>query len=272
MSKSYSREEVVMPAALLRRYPEIIEWSIITAYRGSISHGLYVPNKESCSIDDKDIMSICIPPLSCYFGLREYGSRGTKEIKYREWDIVVYEFKKCIGLLRQGNPNILCILWMEPDDYLKVSPEGARLINARSLFVGRHVYHSFAGYARGQLHRMTHLAFQGYMGEKRKKLVQKFGYDVKNASHLIRLLRMGIEFLEEGRLYVKRKDAQDLLAIKQGKWPLAQVKEESNKLFRKAESAYKKSKLPLRPDEDKINALCVNILQNHFCNKENSIA
>lgn len=33
------------------------------------------------------------------------------------------------------------------------------------------------------------------MGEKRKQLVAKHGYDTKNASHLIRLLRMGMEFL-----------------------------------------------------------------------------
>ena len=262
MSKSYSREEVVMPAALLRRYPEIIEWSIITAYRGSISHGLYVPNKESCSIDDKDIMSICIPPLSCYFGLREYGSRGTKEIKYREWDIVVYEFKKCIGLLRQGNPNILCILWMEPDDYLKVSPEGARLINARSLFVGRHVYHSFAGYARGQLHRMTHGgAYNGHASAKRKELVQKYGYDCKNAAHLIRLLRMGIEFLKDGELSVLREDASQLLEIKRGEWSLEQVQKEAEHGFKLSEQAYINSTLPKAPDLTAINSLCVEIVR-----------
>lgn len=37
--------------------------------------------------------------------------------------------------------------------------------------------------------------FSGYMGEKRKAMVRKYQYDVKNAAHLIRLLRMGAEFL-----------------------------------------------------------------------------
>jgi DNA relaxase NicK len=46
----------------------------------------------------------------------------------------------------------------------------------------------------------------GYMGKKRRELVVRVGYDAKNAAHLIRLLRMGIEFLTEGTLYVERAD------------------------------------------------------------------
>jgi predicted nucleotidyltransferase len=41
--------------------------------------------------------------------------------------------------------------------------------------------------------------FSGYMGEKRKAMVRKYQYDVKNAAHLIRLLRMGAEFIETRR-------------------------------------------------------------------------
>lgn len=46
--------------------------------------------------------------------------------------------------------------------------------------------------------------FSGYMGEKRKAMVRKYQYDVKNAAHLIRLLRMGTEFLTTGELQVYR--------------------------------------------------------------------
>jgi len=42
------------------------------------------------------------------------------------------------------------------------------------------------------------------MGKKRRELVMRVGYDSKNAAHLIRLLRMGIEFLTEGTMYVER--------------------------------------------------------------------
>jgi hypothetical protein len=71
----------------------------------------------------------------------------------------------------------------------------------------------------------------GYMGQKRRELVRRVGYDAKNAAHLIRLLRMGIEFLTEGTMHVERADAPELLEIKRGAWPLEKVKAEAERLF-----------------------------------------
>ena len=101
---------------------------------------------------------------------------------------------------------------------------------------------------------------QGYMGAKRKALVDKFGYDTKNASHLIRLLRMGIEFLTDGVLYVERHDARQLLEIKRGEWTLEQVKTEADRLFKLADEAYIKSSLPKEVDRDAINDLCIDVV------------
>ena len=63
----------------------------------------------------------------------------------------------------------------------------------------------------------------GRMGAKRKELVEKFGYDTKNASHLIRLLKMGIEALTTGELLIERPDNNMLLEIKRGEWKLERV-------------------------------------------------
>lgn len=250
----------------LKEIPELSQWDILTGYRGSIAHGMYVPKSDPNSIDDKDIMSIIVPPKDYYLGLKKFGSKGTKEIKYNEWDIVIYEVKKFLGLLEKGNPNVLLMLWLDKTDYIKVTKEGELLISYKDLFVNKNVYHSFVGYAYSQLHRMTHCKHQGYMGEKRKRLVEKFGYDTKNASHLIRLLRMGIEFLIEGYLHVKRKDSSQLLEIKRGEWSLEQVKKEANHLFKLAEEAYVRSSLPNKPDTEKINELCIKILESKFKN------
>lgn len=97
--------------------------------------------------------------------------------------------------------------------------------------------------------------FSGYMGEKRKALVREFSYDVKNAAHLIRLLRMGIEFLETGVLRVLRPDAEELISIKQGKWTLEQVKDEAERLFARFKGI--DSPLPEDIDLDAVNQLLV---------------
>jgi hypothetical protein len=133
------------------------------------------------------------------------------------------------------------------------------LINKRDLFVSKRIYHSFVGYAYGQIKKMEHANFQGYMGSKRKALVEKFGYDCKNAAHAIRLLRMGIEFLKEGEFHVFRDDAPQLMEIKTGKWTLDQVKKEADHQFKRIESAYDECKLPKTPDHKKINELVMDM-------------
>src|ERR1041384_6121674 len=108
--------------------------------------------------------------------------------------------------------------------------------------------------------KLHHEHFSGYMGEKRKAMVRKYQYDVKNAAHLIRLLRMGIEFLETGQLKVFRtSDADELKRIKRGGWTLDQVKEQADQLFATIEQVRARSPLPPGPDEAGANALLMNI-------------
>ncbi len=238
--------------------------AILIGYRGSIAHGMYVPQNDPNSIDDKDILSVVIPSINHYFGLENWGSDGVKELFRNEWDCVGYELRKFVRLLCKGNPNVLGMLWLEREDYLLISDVGKILIENRNLFATRKAYHSFIGYAHGQIHRMTHCKYEGYMGEKRKALVDKYGWDCKNGQHCIRLLRMGIEFMTEGILHVKRQDASQLLEIKKGEWSLEQVKKEADRLFILAEESYVRSSLPNDVDMDKVNEMLTDILQNSF--------
>jgi uncharacterized protein len=250
-----------VPSDILRDNPGAGEWAILHGYRGSIAHGMYEPSTEPNSIDDKDTMAVCVPPVDHYYGLEEFGSRGTQEIKRGEWDIVVYEARKAVRLLAQGNPNVFSLLWLPEDLYIARTAAGEHLLRNRDVFVGRHVYESFVGYAAGELYRMEHNAYNGYMGEKRKALVQKHGYDTKNAAHLIRLLRTGIEFLHDGELNVMRHDAAELLAIKHGEWTLERIKGEAEGLFRRAHDVYDRSALPARPDPVRVNVVCRTIVE-----------
>ena len=134
--------------------PELSEWNILSGYRGSVAHGLYIPPKEPTSIDDKDVMGVCVLPIEYYFGLKEYHSHGTKEIKQDEWDVVIYEARKFIRMLAQGNPNVLTMLWLDKNHYLKIAPAGQMILDSRKLFVGRHVYKAFTGYAYSQLSKV----------------------------------------------------------------------------------------------------------------------
>lgn len=252
---------MIFPEALRREHACLGQGTaILLAYRGSIAHGTYEPSSEPGSIDDKDAIAVAVPGLDHYIGQRQFGSRGTVEIVRDPWDIVVYEARKAIHLLAKGNPNVLAMLWLERPLYIDLTPPGERLLEARDLFASRSTFHSFTGYAHAQLLKMERGAFKGYMGEKRQRLVEQHGYDTKNAAHLIRLLRMGVEFLRDGELQVTRPDASELLAIKHGEWTLERVKLEAERLFRHAEDAHAASTLPDKPDPDAINTLTVDVI------------
>lgn len=233
----------------------------LLGYRGSIAHGTYIPSTDPNSVDDKDVMGIFIGEKEHYLG---FGAREVFERKMNEWDVVLYEIRKFIRLLLKNNPNVLMMLWLPEKYYLHKSEYGEMLIKNRDIFVSKQAYHSFSGYAYGQFKRMTNFKFEGYMGEKRKQLVEKFGYDTKNASHLIRILKMGIEFLVEGNLYVEREDASQLISIKKGEWTLEQVKREAEKLFNLAQEVYVQSKLPDKPDWERAEKLLMFMLEAKF--------
>ena len=239
---------------------DIEKHTILLGYRGSISHGTFIPTEKE-GFDDKDTLGILIPSEKYFFGLNKFDQIERKE---DEWDTVIYSIQKMFKLLLQSNPNVLCLLWLSPEDYIKKTELGQRIIDSRNIFVSKMAYHSFSGYAYAKLSEMTKNEFKGYMGEKRKALVDKVGYDSKNASHLIRLLRMGYEFLIEGELYVKRKDAPELIDIKKGLWPLEKVKETAEKEFELVKQAYINSTLPDKPDYEKAEKLCIGIIKDFF--------
>lgn len=246
---------------LTQLYPALREWNCLEVWRGSVAHGTCVPNDDPLSIDDKDLIGICIPPAEYYVGLRDFGSRGTEEIISDPWDVVIYEHRKALRLLAKGNPNMLCMLWAPPEFTTHYTAAGEALLACRELFATKAAYPAFRGYAQSQLKKMQKGVYHGYMGEKRKALVDQFGYDTKNASHLIRILRQGIGFMRYGELEVYRSDAEEPLEIKRGVFTYEQVKEHAESLDWGLQEAGRVSPLPEEPDWDAINKLAVHMYE-----------
>lgn len=87
--------------------------------------------------------------------------------------------------------------------------------------------------------------------EKRSELEELHGYDTKHAAHLVRLLRMGTEILDQGVVQVWRPDAQDLLDIRAGKWKYDDIVAYAEDLDDNIRNnLYKTSQLRHSPDFD----------------------
>jgi len=249
---------------LLEMFPDN---TILAGYRGSISHNTYVPKDMPNSSDDIDLMGVFMPPAKSYLGLDT--PKEVKETMLNEYDLVSYEFKKTVRMLLKSNPNIMPILWLKKDHYLKKTFYGRALLDNRDLFSSKAAYNAYTGYAHSELLKINKTEFKGYMGAKRKKLVEMYGYDCKHASHSIRLLRMGVEFLDTGVLNVYReKDASELVDIKTGKWTIDEVKDEANRLFSLAKSQVDKSPLPKVPDVEAVNKIVEEIVYDHINNEK----
>ena len=106
------------------------------------------------------------------------------------------------------------------------------------------------------------------MGEKRKAVVDKYGYDTKNAATLIRLLRQGIEVLKTGEIQVYRTTDRDfLIDIKTGKFTLNEIQKFADIEFKKLDKAYDTSKVQLDNSKHKINELLVDVLKTELYEK-----
>lgn len=130
------------------------------------------------------------------------------------------------------------------------------LIGNSGNFYSQDVIHSFLIDAN----KIQSKYFAGYMGEKRKALVRKYGFDTKNAAHLIRLMTMCVEFLSTRVMNVYREDDGDYIrAIKSGKYTLEEVKNRANELFELAVQEKSASLLPDEPDTDAIDRLTIQV-------------
>lgn len=236
---------------------------ILDGYRGSQAHGTYVPPEDPASVDDIDYMGVFVMPMEYYLGLDGYHRRcDVTESFIGPVDRVNYEARKFVHLLSGCNPNVLALVYNKPEHYMVLHPAGKLLIEHRNVFLARRrIFETFGGYASNQLKRMTHIKFEGYMGAKRKALVERHGYDCKNASHCIRLLKMGIELLTSGALQVYREHDRNLLIdIKKGKYALAEVQLMADRLFSDLNAAFDQSTLLMENDMQAINDLLVRVI------------
>ncbi len=96
--------------------------------------------------------------------------------------------------------------------------------------------------------------------KKRAVLEEKFGYDCKHASHLVRLMRMGKEILETGKVIVFRPDREELKAIRNGAWKYEAIEEYADKMEKEIMAI--KSSLPNEPNRPALDKLCINVIEN----------
>lgn len=252
---------------------------------GSECHGIQLEGT-----GDTDMMGVCVEPPEYVIGLCRFEQHiyRTAEERQRhnsdadqryhgrtprsepgDVDLVIYSLRKYASLAAKGNPSILLLLFAEPNH---TTTWGKRLQDNAHLFASREAGARFLGYLQAQRQRL--LGERGQMRVTRTELVDRHGFDVKFASHAIRLGYQGGEFLTSGRITLPMDDGRDYcLAVRRGEIPLSEVVEHiaileefvarlafgPSGLNGKRDLRDGLSPLPERPDRTAIDKLLVEI-------------
>lgn len=236
---------------------------------GSFAYGV------SSDMSDVDIYGFCIPPKDIVFphtggeifGFGKQKKRFENYQKHhikdpnleREYDIDIFNIVKYFNLVMQNNPNMIDSLFVPERCVIHSTSIGRMVREKRKIFLHKGCIHTYRGYSFAQLHKIEVKNPTG----KRKELIEKFGYDVKFAYHIVRLLLEVEQILIEQDLNLER-NSEILKSIRRGDWTLEQIKEWFYNKEKQLEELYNKSTLSWGPDEDSIKELLLNCLEHHY--------
>ena len=99
---------------------------------------------------------------------------------------------------------------------------------------------------------------------ERAKLEEKFGFDTKHGSHLLRLISEGEELLTTGFITFPRPDSKFLLEVKNGKYKYEELEDLLEKYDEKFNEFYETSPLPRSADRNKIDELCIKLVKSNL--------
>ena len=249
--------------------PDFIPSSIVLeAIVGSEAYG--------CAGDfsDTDIVGICIPPEQIVFPhMNGYiNGFGTPPPKFEQYqnnhiggnhDITVYNIVKFFNLCLNNNPNIIDVLFTSRD-FLSVNKIGEVIVRNRHKFLSKKCYTTFNGYAYAQLKKLNNI--NNKVSPKRLESIRKYGYDVKFAYHIVRLM-LECEQLLGGDLILD-KDNEIYTSIRNGEWKKENIINFFEIKRRELKELRDMSCLPEKPDEKKIKEILTDCLLMYYSNEE----
>ena len=236
---------------------------------GSMAYGVSKDNS------DIDLYAVTIPPKKEVFPhldgyIDGFGAKPKKfEVfqKHRvidgkqNFDITIYSIIKYFNLILDNNPNMIDSLFV-PMSCITYSNQIGEILRAnKELFLHKGCYKKFIGYAFSQFRKIKNKT--GAINEKRRKTIERCGYDTKYAYHLIRLLLECEEILMHGTLTLDA-NIEILSSIRNWDWTLERVEEWFVQKELGLGNLYINSKLREVPEFDKIKEILMSCLEVYY--------
>lgn len=207
--------------------------TILAVVVGSRAYGLHGPDS------DHERRGVHAAPTRAFWHLDKPPTHleGPRDEQF-SWEI-----ERFCELALQANPTVLETLWSPLIEHLTPT-DGQDLISVRDAFLSRRVADTYGAYARSQLTRL------------RNRHERTGTVNHKQAMHMIRLLLAGAHTLRTGDILVDVSHLRtELLAVKTGTMPLAEVLGWADRAQADLDAAARTTTLPERPDRDRVDAL-----------------
>ena len=204
-------------------------------YRGLAGSQMYGTAIEE---SDEDYIEVYTPYLSQIFGLSDKFKGYTHKVTDDE-DAQRFNVNKFMMLILKGNPNALETLFAPAHQVKKCTTEFYHLTkNIKEVLNRRLIYKSHVGFAKHQLAKMC--VQNKKAGERRRKLIAEYGYDVKYAAHAVRLVAQCRELLSSGRIQFPYSSQRVFLlkSIRNGKYNLQEVQNIFDNMMQKLDRFY----------------------------------
>jgi len=258
-------------------YPIFLENSIhYLTIMGSYAYG--VNNDDS----DNDVYGFCIPPKEYIFPhlngeIEGFGKKSPRfncwqkhnifdNVTKKEYDFNIYNIVDYFNLCMECNPNMIDSLFTDRKCVIYTSKIGEIVKENRKIFLHKGAWHRFKGYGYSQLHKIKSKNPEG----SRKELVEKYGYDVKFAYHVVRLMNEVEQILIEHDIDLIKNNEQ-LKEIRRGEWKIDQIFDYFTHKEKNLEQLYINSTLPPYPDEQKIKQLLLSCLSMVYENVDSMV-
>lgn len=232
---------------------------------GSLAYGV------SGETSDMDVYSVCTPSKEEVFPhltgmvpgfapqpkpFTSWQRHHIKSSDLREYDVTSYSIVEFFRLAAENNPNIIDSLFVPQRCVSYMSDVGKVMRDNRKLFLHKGAYQKFKGYAYSQMKKIRERNPVG----KRAELVEKFGFDVKFAYHVVRLAQEAEQILSRGDLDIE-ENREELKAIRRGEWSLEQLDEWFAKRTGMLDELFLKSDLRQEPDWLALNRILLVCLE-----------
>ncbi len=204
---------------------------------------------------------------------------GGGPISNQEQETSTYEFRFFVKLCLNANLNTLPLLWSHDLEYSNGGNQfceaayeaGSGLIRLRNKFLSQKLRTTGIGFATRcimdaeNIDRPTEK-----LGAVRKELIERFGFDTKAAMHALRLARMTKEYIfnpEEGLNVMRTKDAEELLAVRDGKVSLVDVGKQIRSIFKEVDTM-STCKAPAEPDRVALEDFVCDVISSYLAGSE----